>query len=125
MRFCTRPAYVDAVQYRREDCEAIHTFLGVPHEPDLCETAQIIVNTPAGTQIVSPGDWIVRDSEGDYFAVPDEDFRSAYEPVDEVSPRPDHCPICYKPSVSEFCSPECVREAHRRNMAHDCAEVNA
>lgn len=46
-----------------------------------------LITTPNGVQEVNLGDWVIKNSVGDFFAAVDELFRSGFTSVDNIVPK--------------------------------------
>jgi hypothetical protein len=86
-RFITRPVTIDAIQYFKENCGSIHTWIGQPHlttddeNENLCGTGIYL----SDEDIAYEGDWICRDYDG-FFVVTNEVFQTGFRPLRRVHP---------------------------------------
>ena len=89
MKFITRPAEIEAVQYKNgesindlvrfmgedaEDCLYLKFFPNIKVMDKLQKRAFIPVNF---------GDWIIRGTKGEYYPCDDEVFKAKYKPVED------------------------------------------
>lgn len=82
-RFRKRPVEIEAMRYRPRDIGAIWDWAGVeniygPVEDD--DSAYIM--TLEGRMEVSPGDWIIKEVEGEFYPCKPGIFDKTYEPVE-------------------------------------------
>ena len=83
-KFRKKPVVIEAVQWRGErDCEAVFAFLGWDHPTDETAHDEIHIPTLEGTMTASPGDWIIRGVQGEYYPCKPDIFAATYEAVTE------------------------------------------
>lgn len=88
-RFRKRPVVIEAIQYRPDipNCNAVATFMGMP-DGDYCDNedrhdqASWMIDTLEGTMEASPGDWIIRGVQGEFYPCKPDIFDATYEPVE-------------------------------------------
>jgi hypothetical protein len=70
-----------AARYHEERREGI-----APHRPDdineIIEPEHISIDTLSGTQWVTPGDWVVRGTMGDFYPCKPGIFASTFDPIE-------------------------------------------
>lgn len=84
-RYRTKHIEVDAIRFLGEqNCEEVHAFLGIEHpdENDLVNHDLLEISSNH-TFEAGPGDWIVRDTDGNFEAFTDEAFQDEFEPVND------------------------------------------
>lgn len=80
MKFRKKPVIVDAVQYlggeESQDavCDFMSRSIGVVNN-------KIIIDTLEGDMEASPGDWIIKGINGEYYPCKPDIFEKTYEPV--------------------------------------------
>jgi hypothetical protein len=83
-KFRKRPVEVDAVRYTEETAEEILVWLGRPGGADELSSdwqlLPLVVNTLEGDLTASPGDWIIRGVQREFYACKPDIFDSTYEP---------------------------------------------
>lgn len=81
--FRKKPVEVEAVQWRGpQDCEEVFAFLGWTHlDDDGVGHDEIIIPTLEGTMTVSPGDWVIRGVQGEFYPCKPDIFEATYEPA--------------------------------------------
>jgi hypothetical protein len=76
------PVIKEAVEYTADNAaEIVHWSLGRAYT----EADRLIVVTPGGDLECSPGDFVVRGIEGEYYPVPRSIFIGSYEPMADPS----------------------------------------
>ena len=85
-RYRKRPVEVDAVQFTGFNIEEIAEFTGEtpPHQSLALagETALYKITTLEGKLFASPGDWVIRGVQGEYYPCKPDIFEATYEPVE-------------------------------------------
>lgn len=87
-QFRKKPVVIDAVQYHPHvNCAAVAAFLGYEHSESDCAAAGGDINwlipTLEGTMEASPGDWIIRGVQGEFYPCKPNIFTATYEPVQQ------------------------------------------
>lgn len=83
-RFRKRPVVVEAVQWIESNLNELQAF-GAPVIPVAADSRYLIIETledgPDGqvTHAVTPGDWIIRGVNGEYYACKPDIFEATYE----------------------------------------------
>lgn len=92
MKFRKKPVVIDAFQWNGEWADVIAwldsmsdgpfviPFGSVP--PITKEGDQLVIKTPHGPTTANEGDWIIKDSDGDFYPCTDSVFKATYEQVD-------------------------------------------
>jgi len=78
-RYRSRQREVEAIRWLgRENCEEVFAFLGLEHTDDETETdhSQLWFNSGSYAEV---GFWLVRDGDGEPFAMFNEDFEQEFE----------------------------------------------
>lgn len=92
MRYVSKPVIIEAIQYDPSDhrnCEAVEDFLGWDRgqgcREDDHETGELewAITNSNDTVFVSPGEWIIKDLQGEFFSCNPEIFESMYDKVDD------------------------------------------
>lgn len=85
MKFRKKPVEVEAIQYfPGQNCDEIAKFLGVlEHDDSACSPdAPWFIPTLEGMMVASPGDWIIRGDQGEFYPCKPDIFEQTYEPVE-------------------------------------------
>lgn len=77
-----KPVVINAVQFTGENSEEIGHFAGLAALVTGREK-QLRIKTLEGILKVSPGDWVIRGVQGEYYPIKDAIFRETYEEVSE------------------------------------------
>jgi hypothetical protein len=79
MKYRKKPIEIEAVQWTGSNADEIEEFIGQVWKaaPD-----RIRINTPEGTMVATPGDWIIRGVAGELYPCKPDIFEQTYEPVD-------------------------------------------
>lgn len=97
-KFRKLPVEIEAMQFTG-DAAAVNVWmdsLGVPEDDDIgpdqmgwWETDDgIVIGTLEGDLLASPGDWIIRGVQGEFYPCKNEIFETTYEPVPEKGSYP-------------------------------------
>lgn len=78
-KFQKKPVVIDAVHYTGENEEEVLEF--TDSGADLDANSQLIIHTLEGNLHVSPGDWVIRGVQGEYYPCKPDIFEATYEPV--------------------------------------------
>jgi hypothetical protein len=82
-RYRNKQIAVETIQFLgEENCEQVHTFLGIEHSDAPCSNL-IDINSYGLVQSAAAGDWIVHNANGAYLAFADEEFHEEFEPEDD------------------------------------------
>ena len=85
MRYARKILYVDAVQFNGKNIKEIADFMGIEDEDSLKSTQEYLhIITPNGCVNAFIGDWVCRDSSGNYYPCIDEVFRATYYVEGEI-----------------------------------------
>jgi hypothetical protein len=80
--FRRRPDEVQAIQWVGEaNCEAVFAFLGWHHSDTETDHSVIYLEGLDTQWTAEPGDWIVRDADGEFYPVKASIFAATYEEV--------------------------------------------
>jgi len=79
LRVRKRPITVDTLQYTGHNTDAVVAWVGECAYRD--ELGALIIRTPEGDHIASPGDWVIRGIEGEHYPCRASIFDATYEPV--------------------------------------------
>lgn len=78
---------VEAIQYHPHDnCAEVKAFVGYTGPTECADNGPDVawaIETPEGTMYASPGDWIIRGVQGEFYPVKPEIFEATYEPCDD------------------------------------------
>lgn len=86
MKFRKKPVVIEAVQFTGGNYDGIGQFLGdqVVFSIDVTKSgSSILIPTLEGEMTASPGDWIIRGVNGEYYPCKPDIFDKTYERVDE------------------------------------------
>lgn len=81
-----RPVVIQAIQYTKETCEEIHSWAGLePHvyRDYVCGVEPILIPTLEGVMEASPGDFIIRGVNGEFYPCKPDIFYKTYEDAEE------------------------------------------
>lgn len=82
-RYRKRSPEVEAVQWTgRENCEQVFAFLGMEHPEDELDHGVIHFLAHEDTETATPGDWIIREADGEFSLCSATAFAAAYEPAE-------------------------------------------
>jgi hypothetical protein len=89
MKFRKRPIVIDAIQYVPPlNCFDVWKFLGwewpEDHQPDCDNATPCYIHTLEGLMEASPGDWIVKGVEGEFYPVKPDVFAATYESAEPL-----------------------------------------
>lgn len=94
-KFRKKPVVIEAVRYNGINAAEIDEFAGRKLERDIIDTAyqagtappimRLVIPTLEGNMTASPGDWIIRGVQGEYYPCKPDIFALTYEPVEPVS----------------------------------------
>lgn len=78
--FRKKPVEIQAMEYTRETCRAIHDWMGLEHaDHDLDCDAGIFIDTLEGQMRASLGDFIIKGVQGEFYACKPDIFDQTYE----------------------------------------------
>lgn len=81
-RYMSKPVFVDAVHWRNMgDHPKVVYFHEINSGEDHDNDMQPVVQTPVGLVAVSPGDWIVTDSNKNVYVLEEAQFSQQFEKV--------------------------------------------
>jgi len=84
MKYRTKPLVKEAIQFTGSNCFQIMHFMNRSRDIsdcDLNDTDWPIINTLEGDLACSPGDYIVKGINGEFYPVKPDIFEKSYEPV--------------------------------------------
>ncbi len=83
MKFRKKPVVIDAVQYSADahfdGIRALRTFCPII---DITPEGQPCIETLEGITTISPNDWLIKGTQGEYYPCKPDVFDDVYEPVD-------------------------------------------
>ena len=88
-KFRKKPVVIEALPFdgTRESLIPIMAFtkdLGLARTVDAVDGAIVLrIDTLEGTMTVSPGDWVIRGVQGEFYPCKPDIFAATYEPVEE------------------------------------------
>jgi hypothetical protein len=84
-KFRKKPVVIEAVHWTGENYKDIYSFLESHGMMDVVrgEWGNLFIPTLEGEMIASPGDWIIRGVQGEFYPCKPDIFEETYEPVDE------------------------------------------
>lgn len=78
-KFRKRPVEIEAIQYDGFQTGALHEFCGDNFlEP---VNGKPFIHTLEGDMTISPGDWIIKGVNGEYYPCKPDIFEKTYEPI--------------------------------------------
>lgn len=78
-QFRKKPIVISAVQYLPENWDAVQNFMLATYQP---EPPQFLgIETLEGVMEVSPGDWIIKGVQGEFYPCKPDIFDATYEPA--------------------------------------------
>lgn len=82
-RYRKKPVVVEALRYvPGETCQDVAAFMGVEHhEADCYDDAEWIISTLEGEMVASPGDWVIKGVQGEFYPCKPDIFEATYEEV--------------------------------------------
>jgi hypothetical protein len=113
-----RPVVVDAIQFTGTNCIECVRFMGGPwRNLELHDTDRPYIETLEGDLVASPGDWIIRGTQGEHYPCEPDIFAATYEPADAPAHEPSAAEIyeCGRQTglmVARLVVAEAIREAH-------------
>lgn len=79
-RWRKKPVEIEAIQWLGEpNCEAVFAFIGLPHSDDEMDHSVLLIPTLEGTMEASPGDWIIKGVQGEFYPCKPAIFEATYE----------------------------------------------
>ena len=84
-KYRKKPVVIEAIRYlpgRGGNCEAVAAFMGegIEHVDEDCDpSTEWIIPTLEGEMIASPGDWIIRGVQGEFYPCKPDIFEATYE----------------------------------------------
>jgi hypothetical protein len=84
MRYRKKPVEVEAIQFTGSNCIAVLAFMGdreAVYNLDIHTTDNPVIHTLEGQLTASPGDWVIRGINGEYYPCKPDIFAATYEPV--------------------------------------------
>lgn len=91
-KFRKRPVVIEAIQYHPgKNCEEVAAFLGYDYpvdcdsdlDPEDHSDQPWLIATLEGTMEASPGDWIIRGVQGEFYPCKPDIFEATYEKVED------------------------------------------
>lgn len=85
-KYRKKPVVIEAMRYEpgTPACGELHDWLGLEHHPESCAPgAPMGIDTLEGTITASPGDWIIRGVQGEFYPCKPDIFEATYEPAGE------------------------------------------
>lgn len=84
-RFRKKPVEIKAMQYAHPpDAEKIVRWMGGGRLDIDGGSGKILIRTLEGTMTASPGDWIIKGVQGEFYPCKPDIFEETYEPVSEM-----------------------------------------
>ena len=80
-RFRKKPVVVEAIRYTGDNPDDIRAFMG-DHDPNPTNDPRLSIRTLEGSINASPGDWIIRGVQGEFYPCKPDIFEQTYEAVD-------------------------------------------
>jgi hypothetical protein len=79
MKFRKRPVVIEAVQLTPLSLDAVEAFVGGDLE---VRAGEVVIATLEGAMHASPGDWIIRGVQGEFYPCKPDIFAATYEPAE-------------------------------------------
>lgn len=87
-KFRKRPVIIEAMQYLPpHNCSQVARWTGEPWD-DVCDcdgSEPWLIETLEGTMEASPGDWIIKGVQNEFYPCKPDIFEATYEPVTNVT----------------------------------------
>jgi ethanolamine utilization protein EutQ (cupin superfamily) len=77
VKFRKKPITIEAIQYIDENVDELLTWMG--YQPIF--TGTLAIDTLEGTMVASPGDWIIKGVNGEFYPCKPDIFVATYEPA--------------------------------------------
>ena len=82
MRFRKKPVVIEAVVWTGDNWYEVATWIGLNAHPSLGVVGrQLRIPTLEGDHLASPGDYIIRGVQGEFYPCKPDIFRQTYDPV--------------------------------------------
>jgi hypothetical protein len=84
-RYRKKPVVIEAMQHNPpESCEAVHAWTHLEHHIEDCHNdAPLFIPTLEGLMEASPGDWIIKGVQGEFYPCKPDIFAVTYEEADK------------------------------------------
>lgn len=76
MKFRKKPVVIEAVQWQGDNLHELIAFIGEHLRTD---ASGLIINTLEGQMFASPGDWIIKGVQGEFYPCKPDIFQQTYE----------------------------------------------
>ena len=83
-KFRKKPVVIEAVQFTGDNCIVILGFIKSPAIdcPEIHITDCPTIHTLEGDMTCSPGDWVIKGVQGEFYPCKPDIFAATYDPVD-------------------------------------------
>ena len=81
MKFRGKPVVIEAVQFDGENGADVAKFMECQHPA--IEHGKLLIGTLEGVMAATPGDWIIKGTNGEFYPCKPDIFEQRYEAVDE------------------------------------------
>jgi hypothetical protein len=84
MRFRKKPIIIEAVQFNGSNCFVVAAFMGLGDLTGnnvLHSTDTPVIHTLEGDLTASPGDWIIKGVNGEFYPCKPDIFDKLYDPI--------------------------------------------
>ena len=82
MKFRKKPVEVEAVRFTGENLAEIAEFVGEMPPTGMLAASVYEIRTLEGNMFASPGDWIIRGVQGEFYPCKPDIFEQTYEAVE-------------------------------------------
>lgn len=90
MKYVKKPIPIEAIQWTGSNFNEIENFM-IGNHPIFDANSNIIIDTLEGKMSTSPGSYIIRGVEGEYYPCRKDIFEATYSPINEITITCDNC----------------------------------
>lgn len=83
MKYRKKPVVIETVKFEGRNHDEVWKFMGRTQRATGAEPACMPIDTPEGTMIARPGDYIIKGVNGEFYPCKPDIFAATYEPVAE------------------------------------------
>ena len=91
-KYRKKPVVIEAIQYQPHDnCGQVNEFMGEAFDTDQCDNEleeRMAIETLEGTMWASPGDWIIKGVQGEFYPCKPDIFAATYEIIADATSTP-------------------------------------
>jgi hypothetical protein len=83
VKYRKRPVVIEALQWWPDDPQAAGEMIGWTNfQFSIGDRLELLIETLEGVMAASPGDFVVKDVQGEFYPVKPDIFEATYEPVE-------------------------------------------